>query len=617
MVNDQEIDVAEVHPGPVLLLAGPGTGKTHQLARRVKFLVEERNTDPNHITVITFTGGAALNMRQRLCDVDHEEVYVPPEKQPHHIGTMHSLGYRIINENRRKVKLKKNFIVLKNPVRNVLYSDAARLKGLTPDDAEVAEECRRRGACNEIDDAKCAVCKEYQRLARSLNAIDDDDLIILACELLNKHSDVLAQWQEAARHLLVDEYQDINQAQYELIRTLCRGQEEGLYVVGDDDQSIYSWRGGTPDYILNFVEHFEGCKPSMYKLDRCWRCPPHVIHAATAVVANNNERRIPKDELHSMKDEEQSKVIVWDVPSDVYEANAICSAINAAPLTQDALILVPGRRFSGPIKRAMRRRKIPYTCRTDATESGLNRINVLVKWLKNEKENFSLRMCLEWIVSNPDIKIEFECATGIKERRERTLCKIGRLWRRVISEKETLYSVLNDEIASNPDIKSISDYLIEIKEAWQDSKNTSTFVEAATRIVRPWTSIPNMCDEAADWVEDALAKDSSAGETMAHIVTMEGAKGLGADLVFVVGLNKGIFPREALCDEDMLEKQRLMYVSMTRAKRRLQLFSARTRKGRYSYQPAPRGGGDSLQPSPFLGLLPEEDIESEEKWPKK
>jgi superfamily I DNA/RNA helicase len=620
MAEDKFLDVAKVPAGPTLLLAGPGTGKTHQLARRVKFLIEEGHVNPDNITVITFTGEAARNMRERLSDDKLPEVYVSPDQQPANIRTMHSLGYKIVTDGYRKLGLRKGFAVLPERVRKLLLEDSARILGFPGGDAHLTEECRRHGNCEESEkDKKCRICKQYRDLLRGLNAIDYDDQIFLARELLEQDHQLLSGWQQATRHLLVDEYQDINRAQYEFIRLLCRGQEEGLFVVGDDDQSIYSWRGGSPTYTVDFARHF-GDNARVYTLNECRRCPPHFLKAALAVVSRDNPGRFCKDGLQSIRETDSTKVSLFEVPSDKYEANMICSAISKAPVTQDALVLVPGHRFAIPIKREMRRRRIPYDCRTNVVETGLNTLNDLLNWLKNPEESFSLRLCLEQIVTNPRLGIPFTNLGGVKEKREGTLAKMAALWPRVIAERITLHASLREDVRGNDDLAFIETCLTEIRNAWdnEESEGTGAFLEAVSRVLRPWASIKRMSQEIEDWVEDALAKNVSAGEAVARVLTMEAAKGLASDQVFVVGLNKGIFPPDDLSADDLREKQRLLYVSMTRAKRRLQMFSARTREGRFSYQAAPDGRErGTLKPSPMLEWLPDEDVEFEQKWPHK
>lgn len=612
-MQEDMIDVAKILNGPVLLLAGPGTGKTHQLARRIKFLVEERDVNPENITVITFTGEAARNMRLRLSDdksdFSKKMVYVSPEQQPENIRTMHSLGYRIINEKRLKVGLRKGFVVVSNNIRELLLADSARILGFDGKDGKLADECRGHGLCEESEEKKCLICKKYQELLRGLNAIDHDDQIFLACKLLKENTELLMKWQKTTQHLLVDEYQDINPAQYELIRILCHNQEGGLFVVGDDDQSIYSWRGGSPTYTVNFKKNF-GEQAKVYTLKECRRCPPHVLAAALSVVKKDNTTRWPKDGLHSIKEEESAKVKVFDVPSDKFEANTICKIIKSAPINQEALVLVPGHRFAAPVKREMRKMRIPYDCKIKVDKSGMNSINDLIKWLKSEKNNFALRLCLEKIISNPSLKIPFEKLQSIKQKRERTLMKIAGMWETVINEKMTLYEILNSKREEQDDLNYLVGLLEEAKKAWKDSKYPDKFMAIVSRIIRPWASPKSMANEVEDWVEDALARNAGTGEAVVRILTMEAAKGLGRDQVFIVGLNENIFPPKGLSDEQRQEKQRLLYVSMTRAKSALNMFSSRTREGQFSYQPPPDGEDRVLlKPSPFLGWLTEENVD--------
>ena len=611
----KNVDVAKVYPGPILLLAGPGTGKTHQLARRIKYLIEEKKVNPDEITVISFTGEAARNMRERLCDEKNEDVYLHPDSQPKQIRTIHSLGHMIISEKNRKVGLRKDFTLIKGEIRELLYKDAAQISNFSREDADISEECRRKGNCKKIDEKKCTICQQYKNLLRGLNAIDYDDQIFLACELLKKDQEILEKYRSKAKYLLVDEYQDINKAQFDLIRILGEGQEEGLFVVGDDDQSIYSWRGGSPSFIMNF-EHNYGNNAKIFFLDECRRCTPDILEAALEVVAKDNNRRLQKPNLHSIKDK-GSKVFVYNVPSDKYEAKIMASMIKEALTTKDVLVLIPYNRFSAPIKREMRKLRIGYDCKTDVAKSGLNIINDLIKWLKNEKDDFSLRLCIERIISNPNLKIPFEKFPSIKQKREATLKQISLLWNMVVSEKISLSVALEKEAIHRDDLKYIFDLLLKLKNAWNDKERPERLMEVATRVVRPWTSTNKMADEIEEWVEDSFARNVSSGGTMARVTTMESAKGLGMDMVFVVGLNEGVFPPSNLTVDDLLEKQRLFYVSMTRAKKELLLFSTRTREGAISFMPSPDGESTGvLQPSPFLFWLPEGNIEKKDIWPK-
>lgn len=270
--------------GPLLLLAGPGTGKTYNLAKRIKYLVENKNVQPNNITVITFTAAAARNMQDRISDHSITDLYIPNEKQPKMICTMHSLGNRIIMEKSSDLGFKETLQVINSDrLQKLIFEDAAQLVEFNRSDGMEAQKCRQYGECNRTDEKKCKICKKYEEILRSCSAIDYNDQILLACTLLKQDALLLEKYQSYCKNLLVDEYQDINVAQFELIRLLTKGQGNGLFVVGDDDQSIYSWRGGSPRFIRKFTEYF-GQGAQVKPLQKSFRCHPNLLKGAVSIV---------------------------------------------------------------------------------------------------------------------------------------------------------------------------------------------------------------------------------------------------------------------------------------------------------------------------------------------
>lgn len=217
---ESQSDPAIEYPGPILLLAGPGTGKTFSLAKRIKYLVEKSmKVNPEIITAITFTGEAAANLRTELGDED-KEVFVPSERQPRWIRTMHSLGLEIVKASYRRLRLRKEFrIIADSEVLGILAADAASLSSLPRERAKTTIECRRLGNCRKSSDEKCTVCERYQAILRHQNSVDYDDLIFLAIQVLEdkQNASVIDQFRFRTQHLLVDEYQDINAGQFKLI----------------------------------------------------------------------------------------------------------------------------------------------------------------------------------------------------------------------------------------------------------------------------------------------------------------------------------------------------------------------------------------------------------------
>jgi DNA helicase-2/ATP-dependent DNA helicase PcrA len=218
---DNPLESYKEYPGPVLLLASPGTGKTYQLEKRVVYLLDELGASPEEISVITFTTAAARNMRKRLTREDHG---LSPDRTPEAITTMHSLGNAIIGRSPAAAGLPPEYGVLTvREHRDVLFQDATTLADADRQAWKLTDDCRRKGACSEdLTLEKCRVCKQYESILRKCALVDYDDQIMLACRLLRTDEGLADEVRKGTKHLLVDEYQDINEAQCEFIQLLTR-----------------------------------------------------------------------------------------------------------------------------------------------------------------------------------------------------------------------------------------------------------------------------------------------------------------------------------------------------------------------------------------------------------
>ncbi|MHC4346740.1 MAG: UvrD-helicase domain-containing protein, partial [Planctomycetota bacterium] len=268
-------EIVESFGGPTLVLAGPGSGKTHLLADRVKRLLENR-TDKESITVLTYTTDANQNMLEKLTD-QNGRFKIPYTELPR-ISTMHSLGLTIVQEDPHAVKLLKSKLRVQEheKIKRLIYRDAALMLGLPETASDEARECKQCGDCRKAAQAEtCRTCEKYWEIMSKCNRIDFDDQILLACQILETNPEILRKYQGGAKHLLVDEYQDINAAQFRLIELLSRQSREGLFVVGDDAQSIYGFRGGDPKFILRFQEDFPGSKVATLGVSR--RCHKNIM----------------------------------------------------------------------------------------------------------------------------------------------------------------------------------------------------------------------------------------------------------------------------------------------------------------------------------------------------
>jgi len=583
-------------PGPLLLLAGPGTGKTYQLARRLKYL-ESKCVDPDEVTVITFTAAAAANMRDRISDPSYP-FHITPANQPSLMCTMHSLGLKILSD--QSSDDGPLAVLADDDIRSGLIEDAARLLGLSPSLAAECEQCRDFGACSDGDEGKCEVCAKYLELLAACHAVDYDELVLGACRMLRSDVALLGTYRTRAHHLLVDEYQDINQAQFELIRLLSAGAPEGLFVVGDDDQSIYSWRGGSPKFIRSFESDF-GESASVESLTHSYRCNSHVLEAAIAVVKEYDRSRLDKGTLTYEKND-GPVITVHNVPSDEREAEVVVAIAKEALPSKDVLILVPGRRFMPLVVSRLQRAKIPFAAPPPGVGDGVVSLARLAKWLDDPEDSLTLRACLEAMldcgafIPGPRVRSDVK-----KAAREAGLGTVASLWTTVLEQQISLWEALearrgDDQVLN--DLHGACQGLVDAQEA-----AVGEFLALVARDLRPWPSKRALMTEMARIASSAGAVSGLGSPSSVRVMTMQGAKGLEADVVCVLGLEEGILPRGD--DASLPEQARLAFVSMTRAKDDLHLFHARKRSPGVSYATPYKGAGSKTPTrSRFLDVLP-------------
>ena len=594
--SKKDTDPALVFPGPIALVAGPGSGKTTRLAHRIKHLVEDHEADPESITVLTFTREAARNMKDRLTPPAKEgmpDVTLPPDRHPPIICTMHSLGWTIIRKNADRLGMTDACKLLPNNMRQVLFEDAARLCG---EDIGFGKLCAIRKAKlgKPTDDRERSVFDAYRRILQACNTIDYDDQIILACQLLEQHDDIREVWQTKANHLLVDEYQDINRPQLELIQLLSGQEATGLFVVGDDDQSIYGFRGAEPSFTRDFATHFNGGQ--IMAIADCFRCQPHVIQAAHSFIEVFNPDRIEKPEPICVRTE-GSTVMVHNVPSDRWEAKVIVKMIVGALRDGDVLILMPKPDYAEPLKVELRNRRIAFDAPTMRDSDATLVFSALQKWLTDANNNLAFRELIQAMANGGALNIpgpRVRKKEKVSER-EKAMTKISSLWNHVADDTPLREAVRldapNDELYA--EIDSLADQL-----AQATSGSLSEFGQRTFEALKPWPNSRAFLEElATSNFDERGTGDGDAN--LVRIMTMRNAKGLEAETVFVIGLEEGAFPSADRGTSEFEEDARLFYVSMTRAKENLHLFHARTRSGGMTYKPQ----SFSMSRSPFLDGL--------------
>jgi superfamily I DNA/RNA helicase len=585
---------------PLLVLAGPGTGKTYQLAKRIHFLVDVHSVSPDEITVITFTRAAAKSMRNKLSEKDKPE-YLEPAKQPKRIVTMHSLGLTIINEYASRIGLEPDVAVVSDSdLRGALIRDAALLVGLGEKDAKLAKRDKETANPKRSANSKATLAK-YDELLRACNAVDFDDQIAIACKILESFADALQEYQALAKHLLVDEYQDINEDQYRLIKLLSAANPSGLFAVGDDDQSIYSFRGGDPSFIRNFSSSFAGAKVFQLQLSR--RCLKNILDCAVAVVSKYDSGRSPKAEPTYDSTADPGIVNICSCPTEIAEAEHIAKVIwkkLAIGEARDCFVLIPNRNYLAPVVNALSRANVPHE--VGAANEGpveWNRLKIIRDWAALPSDPLLTRHLIELVIlagttSMPSEKVRLDEKLRLRHRLNE---KVAKLWLPVLARTNSLLESLERSSQASRYLGEVWSLLKSLRDAY-DSDQAATFVDCVTRALRLLGGVDDFYKCLADL--EAAPGRGATSEVPVRILTYNNSKGLEADCVFVIGLEGKTIPKDVADARATAEEARRIFVTMTRARRELHLHHARRRTGASTYQSMSGG----LARSVFLDCLP-------------
>ena len=577
-------EIVEHFESPTLVLAGPGAGKTYLLADRIKRLLD-RGVDKDKITVLTFGRDANRHMIEELLKPDGD-FKIPRDNLPH-VSTMHSLGLSIVKKKTRSVKLKKTGLEVQNleEVKRLLFRDAALILGYTEDDSLDASKCKSCGDCSASPgDQYCEICEKYREIMSKCNYIDFDDQIHFACQILEKYPDILEEYQAQAEHLLVDEYQDINAAQFKMIELLSRENRNGLFVVGDDAQSIYAFRGGDPKFILRFEDDFLGAEVTT--LAHSWRCHENIMEDSFKVLDKNYPDWTGKPDLEYHK-EIGDPPYLWHLPSEITEAKFVAGIAQAAVQEKKTvLILVPKKQFFPLLMKYFIRRQVPHSCSIDLLPDRVGIAKRFIDWVQKTDDSFKTSLVVEDLINGGVAHVPG--ADKDKKSSEETIKKriaeetnIAQLWESVDKDND-LFSVIKNLETPNKTLKKIKDALLGLEESYNDFKyeNRGEFAKRLALITRIWIDPSNMAEDIADVVK-LIQTEQPFGSTSAQLLTMRKAKGLEAQVVIIVGLEDDIMPNPI--SDNIEEEARLLYVSMTRAKEELYLFHSYKRPRNVSH----------------------------------
>jgi len=584
MPLDDYEEIAEYFEAPTLVLAGPGAGKTYLLADRITRLLNS-GVDQDKITVLTFGRDASRHMEEELLK-PNGKFKIPWDNLPH-VSTMHSLGLSIVREKARSVKLKKTGLGVQNldEVKRLLFRDAALILGHTEAYSLDASKCKSCGDCSESPgDEYCEICEKYREIMSKCNYIDFDDQIHFACQILERHPDILEKYQAQAEHLLVDEYQDINAAQFKMIELLSRENREGLFAVGDDAQSIYAFRGGDPKFILRFEDDFPDAEVTT--LDSSRRCHENIMEDSFKVLEKNYPDWTGKPELKYYP-EIGDQPYIWHVPSEITEAKIVAGiAQEAVQQKKTVLILVPKKEFFPLLMKALTTRQVPHNCSIDLLPDRVGIAKRFIDWVQEPDDSFQTRLVIEDLINKGIAYVAGANKKGRAkpetfEKRIEVETEIAKLWDSVDKDND-LYSVIKSFESPDKTVEKIRDALLELEDAFGDYKrdNRGEFAKRLAFLTGIWIDPSDMASDIADVVK-LIQAEQPFGSTSAQLLTMRKAKGLEAQVVIIVGLEDDIMPSP--WSDNIEEDARLLYVSMTRAMEKLYLFHSYKRPRNISY----------------------------------
>ncbi|HEY0232639.1 MAG TPA: UvrD-helicase domain-containing protein [Dokdonella sp.] len=626
-LNPQQRAAVEYCDGPLLVLAGAGSGKTRVITEKIAHLIKRRSLPAAKIAAITFTNKAAREMRERV-----SRLVSGSAAEGLSVCTFHALGLKFLQIEHARANLRRGFSVLdaddtqsivkelapKGAKPDVLFAlqsllSRAKNEGLTPEQAGArATSAREREAAD--------MYAAYQRRLAAFNAVDFDDLIRLPLGVLEADDEARAGWRERIRYLLVDEYQDTNSAQYRLVKMLA-GERGAFTAVGDDDQSIYAWRGANPENLGELSRDFPKLK--VVKLEQNYRCGRRILRAANAVIANN--AHLFEKKLWSQQDE-GPPIRIIECRDDEHEAECVAGAIahlaekHKTPWHEFA-VLYRGNHQSRAMEKALRLARVPYHVTGGTAFLDRAEVKDLLAYLR--------------LINNPDDDAAFLRVVNLPRRDigATTLEKLGELagtrhlsLLRAAQTDSVLgqiaarsassllgFATLVRELAAKAERMPAADLVDELIRRIGYAEHIAAQVkEPALRARR----LENL-KELSEWFR-AMQKDGAAGDlaaqlallshgdrddpgNAARLMTLHSAKGLEFRFVFLVGLEDGTLPHEgSLAEGRVEEERRLMYVGITRAKDQLTLSYAK-RKRRF-------GEIIANEPSRFLKELPGEDL---------
>lgn len=606
-LNNAQREAVEAADGPLLILAGAGSGKTKTLTHRIAYLIQEKGVWPDEILAVTFTNKAAREMRQRLGSLLGQDS--TSRGFMTWMGTFHGICVRLLRMEGAAIGVSANFVIYDEDDRQGLIKQA--MKQLSIADQNIKPKAVSSvisSAKNELLDPEAfeatarypfqqkvaEIYARYEKLRHQAGALDFDDLLVETVRLFNEQPEVRKKWQAKFKYILIDEYQDTNAAQYTIVKSLV-GKDQNICVVGDDWQSIYSWRGADFTNILNFERDFKDAK--VIKLEQNYRSTGAILQAAQNVITKNAQR---SDKKLWTDAGQGSPVEVYGAYDEAEEASVVASRIGTQVMIgarshHDYAVLYRTNAQSYTIERALLQARIPYHIVGGVRFYDRKEIKDIVAYLRllyqpNDVMSFSrivnvpargigatsLDKFLAW-QGQSDLDLISAMRAGdelstLTPRARASLSKLGMVLRELQAMVEANRSP-SEIIEKLVKVVGYRDYILDgTPQAEDREENIGALISDA----KTFAELPDFLEEVALM----SSADSDSREDSVTLMTIHAAKGLEFPVVFIVGMEEGILPHARVQEDGpaaLEEERRLCYVGMTRAREELHVSYAHSR----------------------------------------
>jgi DNA helicase-2/ATP-dependent DNA helicase PcrA len=608
-LNPAQTDAVRQTSGPLLILAGAGSGKTKTLAHRIAYLMQHEQIWANEILAVTFTNKAARELRARVWSLTEKSGSEVPRSFMPWMGTFHGICVRLLRQDGAAINIASNYVIYDEDDRQSLIKTA--MKELSVD----SQQIKPRAVSSLISNAKndlqtpadmeananypnmrsvAKIYARYERLRKTAGALDFDDLLIETVRLFRERPELREKWRQHFKHIFIDEYQDTNAAQYAIVKSLVND-TQNICVVGDDWQSIYSWRGADFTNILNFERDYPSA--TVIKLEQNYRSTNAILSAAQAVISKNKVRTDKKlwtdigegapVEVHATYDESEEASLV---------AGRIATHVNiGARKYKDFAVLYRMNAQSAALERAMRLQRIPYQLVGGVRFYDRKEIKDIIAYLRlvyqpNDRLSLSrivnvptrgigatsLEKFLTWQGESGQTVIDalnnVHMATTLMPKARVALGALG-------SHLRELQNMLADGAIPADIIErllQLTGYRQYLRDGTPQAEEREANIGSLLSDVRVFADLPEFLEETAL----IASSDAEAGGDKVTLMTLHAAKGLEFPVVFMVGMEEGVFPHSRVYDAgpaELEEERRLCYVGMTRARQELHLTYARAR----------------------------------------